>query len=121
MGSGGSERDDLAIEVARLRVALDELQGRPIPLDADTLRDVITASISDASALQPNLLVTAIRRLDRVDARLESIEATLGRLEVLPTAGPTNGKRGGRGVAAWERFAATCSAPAGRRRSRGHR
>lgn len=96
MESAGSEGevdgDRLAMELADLRAALDDLRRRPIALDADTLRHVVTASFSEANAPPPNLLVTAIRRLDRLDARLESIEAALGGQGTLPAAAP--GARG---------------------------
>ncbi len=99
-GTGGAAYGDgVAAELARLREALDDLRRRPIPLDADSLRHVVTASLAEASAPPPNLLVTAIRRLDRLDARLESIEGLLGGPAALPRAGA--GQRGdpGRGRA----------------------
>ncbi len=92
-GSGNEVNGDrLANELAHLRAALDDLRRRPVPLDADTLRHVVTASLSEATAPPPNLLVTAIRRLDRLDARLESIESALGGQASLPAVGP--GSRG---------------------------
>ena len=96
-GEGNDER--LASELARLRDALDDLRRRPIPPDADTLRHVVTASLTEAAAPPPNLLVTAIRRLDRLDARLESIEAALGAPAELPR-GSGSGTSRGRSVAA---------------------
>ena len=84
-GAGYAER--VSIELARVRDALDDLRRRPLPLDAGTLRHVVTASLSEANAPPPNLLVTAIRRLDRVDARLESIEAALASPGALPRGG----------------------------------
>ena len=77
----------IAAELARLREAVDDLRRRPVPPDADQLRHVVTASLSEASAPPPNLLVTAIRRLDRLDARLESIEGALGSPGALPRGG----------------------------------
>lgn len=96
-GIGGQDNGDrLAAELARVRDALDDLRRRPIPPDSDTLRHVVTASLSEASAPPPNLLVTAIRRLDRVDARLESMEALLGGQGALPRGGPTQGSSAAR-------------------------
>lgn len=84
-GSGGEGYGDRVVaELARLREALDDLRRRPVPPDADTLRHVVTASLTEAAAPPPNLLVTAIRRLDRLDARLESIEGALGAPAALP-------------------------------------
>ena len=96
---GDGYGDRVAMELARLREAIDEIRRRPIPLDADTLRHVITASLSEASAPPPNLLVTAIRRLDRVDARLESIESAVSGQGALPSAGSAPRARGGAGPA----------------------
>ena len=83
----GGYAEQVSAELVRVRDALDDLRRRPIPLDADTLRHVVTASLSEANAPPPNLLVTAIRRLDRVDARLESIETALGGPAGLPRGG----------------------------------
>jgi hypothetical protein len=99
-GSGGEGYgEQVAGELARLRDALDDLRRRPVALDADTLRHVVTASLSEVSAPPPNLLVTAIRRLDRLDARLESIEAALGAPSALPRPAASGATRG-RAVAA---------------------
>jgi len=88
--------DRVAAEFARVRDALDELRRRPVPIDTDTLRRVIAASLAEAMAPPPNLLVTAIRRLDRLDARLESIEAALGAQVALPQGGTGKEPRRGK-------------------------
>jgi len=74
---GGSKVDQTGSELEALRAAIDDLRRRPVSVDSDQLRSVITASLSEVAAPPPNLLVTAITRLDRVDARLESIERAL--------------------------------------------
>lgn len=78
-GDEGDHVDDqVSTEFAKIREALEDLRRRPAPFDADTLRHIVAASLADAGAPPPNLLVTAIRRLDRLDARLENIEIALG-------------------------------------------
>jgi len=94
--------DHWAHDLAQVRDALDDLRGRPVPLDAEALRRVVMAGLAEAGEPPPNLLVTAIRRLDRLDARLESIEAALGGQGALPRGeeGPRSGVVRGRAPAA---------------------
>lgn len=66
--------DQTAIALEALRAAVEDLRRRPVSVDADQLRAVVVAGLGEASAPPPNLLVTAIRRLDRIDARLDSLE-----------------------------------------------
>src|SRR5688572_16213409 len=88
---GGAPADQTSLELQALRGAIDDLRRRPVSVDADQLRSVIIASLSEAAAPPPNLLVTAIRRLDRIEARLESIESSLSG-GALPAAGQTSGR-----------------------------
>jgi len=90
--SAGSD-DNGDADLDHLRTVVADLSRRPAPPDADALREIITASITDAMSSQPNLLVTAIRRLDRLDGRLESIETALGQQLARQSAGsPDSGR-----------------------------